>query len=103
VALLGLPDGVAHDVIGGLVRLAEERGVALRDLDDAAIRGALAESDDDGARTLAARPDLPALLRDALSIDAALARPDVIGGTAPGRVASELARAEARLGVGRPV
>jgi argininosuccinate lyase len=98
---LGVAFREAHHVLGRLVRLAEERGVSLPALDDAAIEDALRESDDEVARTLAGRPDVPAVLRAAMSIDAALARPDVVGGTAPDRVAFELARAEDRLA--RPV
>ena len=88
----------AHQVLGRLVRRAEEQGVTLEALDDADYQGALGESEDLVAQALAQRAAMPALLRAALSVDAALARPDVIGGTAPGRVAAELELAAARLG-----
>ena len=89
----------AHQVVGGLVRAAEERGVALASLDDAAIAQALAESGDPVAHQLAGRTDIGAIVRGALEIDGAIARCDVIGGTAPRRVALELEGAAARLGV----
>lgn len=96
---LGVPFREAHRLVGGLVRHAEERGVALQSLDDMVIGQAFRESEDAAARALATSPDVPGLLRAALSVDAALARPDVIGGTAPARVAAELALAADRLGL----
>ncbi|HUG29498.1 MAG TPA: argininosuccinate lyase [Candidatus Limnocylindria bacterium] len=99
LADLGVAFRDAHHILGRLVRRAEERGVALGALDDADIHEALGESEDAVSRTLAQGPDIAEHLRAALSVDAALARPDVIGGTAPGRVAAELALAAARLGL----
>lgn len=96
---LGVPFRSAHHVVGRLVRLAEERRVGLEDLADADVGGALAGSGDPVAQALAERPDVAAVVRGALSVEAALARCDVVGGTAPGRVAAELAGNARRLGL----
>ncbi len=69
----------AHAAVGRLVRLAEDRGVELADLDDADF----AEAD---AR-------LSADVRDRLDIPSAVARRTSLGGTAPARVREEAARA----------
>jgi argininosuccinate lyase len=92
-----VPFRVAHHVVGSLVGEAERTGVELHDLPDEPIRAALAAAEDDIARGLAADADAPTLVRGAASIEGALAGADVIGGTAPGRVAEELRRAAARL------
>jgi argininosuccinate lyase len=99
LAELGVPFRAAHHVVGTLVRTAEARGVVLDALDDAELAARLAGSDDPRARELAGDPSVPADLRAASTIDSALARPDVIGGTAPGRVAAELAEVARRLGL----
>jgi len=96
---LGVPFRSAHHVVGALVRAAEARGVTLARLDEADIADALAASDDPAGRDLAGDPAAHAGLLAAASISAALARPDVIGGTAPARVAAELAAAARRLGI----
>jgi argininosuccinate lyase len=96
---LGVPFRSAHRVVGALVRAAETRGVTLARLEEADIADALAASDDPAARDLARDPATHAGLLAAASISAALARPDVIGGTAPARVAAELAAAARRLGI----
>lgn len=93
----GVPFRVAHHVVGALVGVAEAGGAALDALDDAAIRDALAAAENDTARRLASEADVPAELRAAASIRGALARPDVIGGTAPRRVAAALSDARARI------
>ena len=49
---------------------------------------------------LAGVPGSADRIRAAATVDGALARCDVIGGTAPARVAHELAAHEARLGLG---
>jgi argininosuccinate lyase len=95
----GVPFRAGHHVVGALVRVAEERGLTLADLADDDVRAALRASEDTTARGLADDPGFPADLRSAAGVDAALARPDVIGGTAPGRVAAELAAAARRLGL----
>jgi argininosuccinate lyase len=95
----GVPFRAAHHVVGALVRVAEERGLTLAELADDAIRVALGASGDATAGDLADDPGIAADLRGAAGIDAALARPDVIGGTAPRRVAAELDAAARRLGL----
>ena len=54
-------------------------------------------SDDEQAQALADDEAVPDLLRGAATVDGALARCDVIGGTAPVRVLAELDSHEARL------
>ena len=91
----------AHHVVGRLVAAAEAGSLALTELGDGVIVAALAESRDSAAIELAGDPELPVALREAATLDAALASCDVIGGTAPRRVAAALAAARARLdGVG---
>jgi argininosuccinate lyase len=92
-----VPFRVAHHVVGSLVAAAEAAGVQLDGLPSDAIVAALAAADDDVARGLAADPGAGELVRGAASIEGALAGADVIGGTAPARVADELRRAVARL------
>ena len=95
----GVAFRAAHHVVGRLVRAAEARGVAPDALTDEEIDTALASSDDPVANGLAGDAAASLDVRAAASIDAALARPDVIGGTAPVRVAAELAAAARRLGL----
>lgn len=94
---LGVAFRSAHHVLGTLVRVAEAGGIGLEALDDEAIVQALGESEDAAAHELAARPDIGPLVRRAFQVDAAIARCDVIGGTAPNRVAAELDTAARRL------
>jgi argininosuccinate lyase len=94
---LGVPFREAHHAVGRLVAAAEAAGLALTELDDALIAAALAESRDTRAMGLAGDPALPAELRASAALDAALASCDVVGGTAPRRVATALAQARARL------
>jgi len=97
----GVPFREAHHVVGRLVAAAEAAGLALTELGDGMIVAALAESRDSAVMGLAGDPELPVALREAATLDAALASCDVIGGTAPRRVAAALAAARARLdGVG---
>jgi argininosuccinate lyase len=96
---LGVPFRSAHHIVGRLVRTAEAGSVSLDALPDDAVATALVESDDESARALAADSTAPARLRAAASIEGALARCDVIGGTAPHRVAAELEAAARRLGI----
>lgn len=95
---LGLPFRDAHHVVGRLVAEAERTGVTLAALPDATIAASLAESRDTVALRLAGDPAAAAAVRAAATIEAALASCDVIGGTAPGRVAAALEEARARLG-----
>ncbi len=62
---------------------------------------ALGAAGDPTAATLAEEPGIGDALRAAASIDGALASCDVIGGTAPTRVAAALAAARARLDASR--
>jgi argininosuccinate lyase len=87
----------AHHIVGTLVADAERSGVALDALDDATIAAALAASEDATALKIAGDAGLPGQLREAAGLDGALASCDVVGGTAPRRVAAALAAAKARL------
>jgi len=93
----GIAFRVAHHVVGALVAAAETDGVDLDSLDDATIVAALTASGDPDAAVLAASAGIGDDLRAAAAIDGALASCDVVGGTAPARVATALAAARARL------
>ncbi|HYK95807.1 MAG TPA: argininosuccinate lyase [Candidatus Dormibacteraeota bacterium] len=95
----GVAFRAAHHVVGALVRAAEAAKVQLDELPADAFAAALAASDDDAARALAGDPSVPGDLRAQATPAAAIARADVIGGTAPARVATELAAAAERLGI----
>ncbi len=69
----------------------------LHEVPDSMIGLALGASGDEGAKTLAAEEGIGDTLRAAASLDSALATCDVIGGTAPTRVAEALASARRRL------
>jgi len=95
----GVPFRIAHQVVGTLVGTAEGAGAAtLAELPDEAFLEAFAVADDSTTRGLAAASGIVAELRAAATIDAALAGPDVIGGTAPSRVRAALALVRERLG-----
>jgi argininosuccinate lyase len=96
---LGVPFRAAHHTVGALVAQAEAAGVGLEGLSDAVVRDTLAAADDRRTRELASEPRSADGLRAAAGLDAALARPDVIGGTAPQRVEAELRIAAERLGL----
>ena len=93
----GIPFRTAHHIVGRLVVEAEAAGSGLADLDDAAFNGALAAAGEPAA-ALAGDPGMPAILRAAAAVEAALASCDVIGGTAPARVTGAIAAARLRLG-----
>jgi argininosuccinate lyase len=93
----GVPFRVAHHVVGSIVAQAEEAGVGLEAVPDSMIGLALGAAGDETARSLAEEPSIGEALRSAAAIDGALASCDVIGGTAPGRVAAALAAARTRL------
>jgi argininosuccinate lyase len=95
----GVAFRAAHHIVGALVAEAELGSVALDALDDATIAAALAASDDSIAIALVGDAGVPGELRAAAGLEGAMAGCDVIGGTAPRRVASALAAAKARLGV----
>jgi argininosuccinate lyase len=94
----GLPFRTAHHVVGSLVAQAEEAGVRLDAVGDSMIGLALGASGDETAGVLAGEPAIGDALRAAADLEAALASCDVVGGTAPGRVAAALAAARSRLG-----
>ncbi len=96
----GIPFRAAHHIVGSLVAQAEGAGVGLDELPDAMVGLALGASGDPAAAGLADDPGIGEALRSAASIDGALASCDVIGGTAPTRVAAALAAARARLDEG---
>ncbi len=93
----GIPFRVAHHVVGSLVAQAEESGLGLGEVPDSMIGMALGASGDPGAAALAAEEGIGDHLRAAASVDGALATCDVIGGTAPTRVAAALQAARRRL------
>ena len=94
----GLPFRAAHHIVGSLVAQAEEAGLGLDAMPDGMIGMALAAAGDERARSLAEEAGIGAELRTAAGIDGALASCDVVGGTAPRRVAEQLAAARKRLG-----
>jgi argininosuccinate lyase len=95
----GVAFRAAHHVVGALVRAAEGGATTLDRLSDDEILAALGASDDAAAGVLASAAGAAADLRMAATIEAALARPDLVGGTAPARVAAELDVAARRLGL----
>ncbi len=96
----GVPFRAAHHIVGGLVGGAEAEGIgSLAALPDEAFRAALDGSDDPVARRLAHERGIVPALRSAASVEGSLASADVIGGTAPHRVAAALTAAKARLGL----
>ena len=96
----GVPFRAAHHIVGGLVGGAEAEGIrTLAALPDEAFRAALDGSDDPVARQLAHERGVAATLRAAATLEGSLASADVIGGTAPARVATALAAAKERLGI----
>ena len=93
----GIPFRVAHHVVGSIVAQADEAGLDLADVPDSMIGLALGASGDVGAEALAEEEGIGEALREAASVDGALATCDVIGGTAPTRVADALRAARDRL------
>jgi argininosuccinate lyase len=94
----GVPFRVAHHIVGALVGQAEQGDIrVLADVPPAAFAAILAGADDETARGLAAQPEAPAALLGEATIASSLAAADVIGGTAPPRVAAAIAAARARL------
>jgi argininosuccinate lyase len=87
----------AHRIVGSLVAQAEEAGVGLDALPDSMVSFALGASEDLVARDVAADASVGDALREAASVEGAMATCDVIGGTAPARVAVALAAARERL------
>ncbi|GGN01587.1 argininosuccinate lyase [Terrabacter tumescens] len=83
----GVPFRVAHEVAGACVRECEPRGIELWDL-----------TDEDFARI---SEHLTPEVRSVLSVEGSLASRDAAGGTAPVRVAEQLAAARGRLSEAR--
>ena len=81
----GVPFRDAHERVGRAVRAALEEGCELAELPAGHRRELLPELE--GGTDLALE----------LSVDAVLARRDVVGGTAPGRVRAEVARWKERI------
>jgi argininosuccinate lyase len=96
---LGVPFRSAHHVVGRLVAEGEAAGIGLDGLSDDQIADALRELDDPRAHELATDPAAARTVREAASVDGALKRFDVVGGTAPGRVRTEIRAAAERLGI----
>jgi argininosuccinate lyase len=94
----GVPFRVAHHVVGSLVAAAEGQGIGLDAVPDASIERALRGADDAIAQSLAAEPGFSEEIRRAASVEGAIETCDVVGGTAPKRVAQALAAARERLG-----
>ena len=95
----GVAFRAAHHIVGALVLRAETAGVRLVELDETTLREALGNSPDQRARALARDPHAPPRLRSSATIQAALERCDVTGGTAPFRVKAELEAVAKRLGL----
>jgi argininosuccinate lyase len=83
----GVPFRVAHEVAGACVRACEARGIELWDLTDADLAALSAH--------------LTPAVREVLSVAGSLASRDAVGGTAPVRVAEQLAAARAALATAR--
>jgi argininosuccinate lyase len=73
----GVPFRVAHEAAGAAVQAAEQRGVGLDELEDAELA--------------AISPELTAQVREVLTVEGSVASRDARGGTAPARVADQLA------------
>ena len=94
----GVPFRAAHRIVGALVARAEQEGIRLlSDVTPGALAELLATADDDTARGLARQEGVAAELLRSATIEGSLAAADVIGGTAPRRVAEAIAAARARL------
>ncbi|MGV0838307.1 argininosuccinate lyase [Mycolicibacterium thermoresistibile] len=73
----GVPFRVAHEAAGAAVRAAEARGIGLEELADAELADI--------------HPELTPQVREVLTVDGSVHARDARGGTAPGRVAEQLA------------
>ncbi|MBX3090729.1 MAG: argininosuccinate lyase [Cryobacterium sp.] len=79
----GVPFREAHEITGALVRFCEERGLDLSEVEDADLRSI--------------SPALEPEVRGILSLETSVASRDGVGGTAPARVAEQLAALKSRL------
>jgi argininosuccinate lyase len=96
----GVPFRTAHHIVGSLVSQAEAEDLGLDEVPDALIGLALGAAGDETARALAGEAGIGDTIRGAASVEGALEACDVVGGTAPRRVAEALAAARERLGSG---
>lgn len=87
---LGVPFRTAHGLVGALVAEAERSGVELDSLTTDSIADVLRSADDPTARSFASDDARLRIILDAARLENALRRFDVIGGTAPARVAAAL-------------
>ena len=78
---------MAHEAAGGCVRAAEARGVGLDELTDAELA--------------AVHPALTPAVREVLTVEGSIASRDARGGTAPVRVAEQLAGVRAAVAEAR--
>ena len=85
----GVPFRSAHGIVGRLVAEAEALGMRLDELPDASFAAAFSGEE--------LAPASPAELRAAATLESALARPRVTGGTAPERVRDAVRATRARL------
>jgi argininosuccinate lyase len=93
----GVPFRVAHRIVGSVVRHVEAAGGRLDEAGDPVWLDALIAAGDPTAEALASDAAIGSALRNATTLDVALGRPDLVGGTAPRRVAAALAEARRRL------
>ncbi|MDQ4041981.1 MAG: argininosuccinate lyase [Actinomycetota bacterium] len=94
----GVSFRTAHRIVGEIVAALEARGeTSLTAADDETWRSALSASGDDAVRALADDAATPDLLRAAATVEAALRRPDVVGGTHPDRVAQAVRAVRERI------
>ena len=98
LARRGVPFRVARHIVSALVGRAERDAVRLlSDVPPAYLVQLLAAAEDDTARRLAAEPGAAATLLASATIEGSLAAADVIGGTAPSRVAAAITAARERI------
>jgi len=83
----GVPFRVAHEAAGECVALAESTDRSLKELTDAELAGV--------------SPSLTPAVREVLTVSGSLASRDGVGGTAPVRVAEQLAALRQRIGTDR--
>jgi len=83
----GVPFRMAHEVAGSCVRVAESRGIGLEELSEEDL--------------VAISPHLTPDVRTVLSVAGSVASRDAVGGTAPARVAEQLAAARSALAAHR--
>jgi argininosuccinate lyase len=93
----GVPFRTAHRIVGSVVRQLEPAGGRLDEAADRVWHDALMAAGDPTAEALASDTAIGSALRNATTLEVALGRPDLVGGTAPRRVAAALAEARRRL------